>query len=126
MPKLDLSFSANFLQQTSDLKLSGNLDFSLFPQISAGKLNSIFSWKFRSYSFPADLIPKTADLIPKPPDFKLSGNLDLAILVFFSQISVGKLRSYAFWKFRSYSSTANCPRETSDLTLLGNLDLIPF
>ena len=29
MPKLDLSFFANFLQQTSDLKLSGNLDFSL-------------------------------------------------------------------------------------------------
>ena len=39
---------------------------------------------------------------------------------------MGKLRSYAFWKFRSYSSTANFPRETSDLTLPGNLDLIPF
>ena len=77
----------------------------------------------RSYSFPADLIPKTADLIPKPPDFKLSGNLDLGLS---SQISVGKLRSYAFWKFRSHSSTANFPRETSDLTLPGNLDLIPF
>ena len=37
-----------------------------------------------------------------------------------------KLRSYAFWKFRSYSSTANFPRETSDLTLPGNLDLTPF
>ena len=69
------------------------------------------------------MIPKTADLIPKPPDFKLSGNLDLGL---FSQISVRKLRSYAFWKFRSYSSTAYFPRETSDLTLPGNLDLIPF
>ena len=39
---------------------------------------------------------------------------------------MGKLRSCAFWKFRSYSSTANFPRETSDLTLPGNLDLIPF
>ena len=37
-----------------------------------------------------------------------------------------KLRSYAFWKFRSDSSTAIIPRETSDLTLPGNLDLIPF
>ena len=37
-----------------------------------------------------------------------------------------KLKSYAFWKFRSYSSTANFPRETSDLTLPGKLDLIPF
>ena len=41
MPKLDLSFSANFLQQTSDLKLSGNLDFSLLSQISAGELRSL-------------------------------------------------------------------------------------
>ena len=70
-----------------------------------------------------DLIPKTADLIPKTPDFKLSENLDLGL---FSQNSVGKLKSYAFWKFRSYSSTANFTRETSDLTLPGNLDLIPF
>ena len=37
-----------------------------------------------------------------------------------------KLRSYAFWKFRSYSSTANFPRETSDLTFPRNLDLILF
>ena len=37
-----------------------------------------------------------------------------------------KLRSYAFWKFRSYASTANFPREPSDRTLPGNLDLIPF
>ena len=48
------------------------------------------------------------------------------MLVFSSQISVRKLRSYAFWKFRSYSSTANFPRKTSDLTLPGKLDLIPF
>ena len=50
MPKLDLSFSANFLQQNSDLKLSGTFDFSLYSQISAGKLTSYFSWKFRNYS----------------------------------------------------------------------------
>ena len=57
------------------------------------------------------------------PDFKLSGNLDLGL---FPQISGGKLRSYAFWKFRPYASTANFPRETSGLTLPGNLDFIPF
>ena len=50
MPNLDLSFSANFLQQTSDLMLSGNLDFSLYSQISAGKLRSYLSWKFRNFS----------------------------------------------------------------------------
>ena len=52
MPKLDLSFSANFLQQTPDIKLSGNLDPSLFPQLSAGKLRSYAFWKFRSDSRP--------------------------------------------------------------------------
>ena len=50
MPKLDLSFSANFLQQTFDLKLSGKLDLSLFSQNSAGELRSYFSWKFGNYS----------------------------------------------------------------------------
>ena len=45
MPKLDLSFSANFLQQTSDLKPSGNLDLSLFSQISAGNLTFYAFWK---------------------------------------------------------------------------------
>ena len=57
---------------------------------------------------------------------QILSSLEIYILVFFPQISVGKLRSYAFWKFRFYSSTANFPRETPDLTLPGNLDLIPF
>ena len=65
----------------------------------------------------------SADFFQETPDLKLSGNLDLGL---FPEISAGKLRSYAFWKFRSYSITANFPRETSDLTLPGNLDLIPF
>ena len=47
-------------------------------------------------------------------------------LILFPQIFPGNPRSQALWKFRSYSSTANFPRETSDLTLPGNLDLIPF
>ena len=41
------SLFADFLQETPDLKLSGNLDLSLFPQISAGKLRSYAFWKFR-------------------------------------------------------------------------------
>ena len=55
MPKIDLSFSANFLQQTFNLKLSGILDLSLFSQISAGELRSYYSWKFRNYSVMAKL-----------------------------------------------------------------------
>ena len=55
MPKLDLSFSANFPQQTSGLKLSGNIDFSLFSQISAGELRSYFSRKIRIYFVMAKL-----------------------------------------------------------------------
>ena len=47
MAKLDLILSADFLQETPDLKLSGNLDLSLFPQISAGNLRSYAFWKFR-------------------------------------------------------------------------------
>ena len=69
MPKLDLSFSANFLQQTSDLKLSGNLDLSLFSQISAGELRSYFSWKFRNYSVMAKLyLVLSADFFQETPD----------------------------------------------------------
>ena len=49
-------------------------------------------------------------------------SLDIYILIFFSQISVEKLRSYAFWKFKSSSSTANFLRKTPDLKLSGNLD----
>ena len=82
MPKLDLSFSAIFLQQTSDLELSGNLDFSLFPQISAGKLRSYFSWKFR-YSAMAKLdIVLSADFLQETPDLEISGNLDFSLANF--------------------------------------------
>jgi len=49
------SLSADFLQQTPDLKLSRNLDLSLFLQISAGKLRSYLSWKFRYYSVMAKI-----------------------------------------------------------------------
>ena len=42
MPKLDLSFSANFLQQTFDLRLSGNLDLSLFSQFLPESLDDTF------------------------------------------------------------------------------------
>ena len=41
MAKLDIVLSADFFQDTPFLKLSGNLDFSLFSQISAGKLRSL-------------------------------------------------------------------------------------
>ena len=82
-----LFFFRKFLQESSDLKLSWK--FKLFRP-----------GKIRSYSFPADLIPKTADLIPKPPDFKLPGNLDLIPfwqnLNIFQEFSPGNLRSDAF------------------------------
>ena len=98
MPNLDLSFSANFLQQTSDLKLSGKIDLSLFSQISAGGLRSYFSWKFRSYSAMAKLdIVLSADFLQETPDFGISGILGFSL---FSQIAEEKLRLYAFWKFR--------------------------
>ena len=98
MPKLDLSFFAIFLQQTSDLKLSGNSDLSLFSQISARELRSYFSRKFRSYSAMAKLdIDLSADFLQETPDFGISGNLGFSL---FSQISAGKLRFYAFWEFR--------------------------
>ena len=94
------------------------LVFFYFSRTSAGKLKSYGFWELRSHCFSAK--NRSYSL---PADFKLSGNLDLGL---FSQISVGKLRSYVFWKFRSYSGTANFPWETSDLTLPGNLDLLPF
>ena len=72
MAKIELILSADFFQETPDLKLSGNLDLGLFPQISAGKLRSYAFWKFRSYSSTANF--------PR-----------------------GNLRSHAPWKFRSYS-----------------------
>ena len=95
MPKLYLSFSAYFLQQTSDLKLSGNLDLSVFSQTSAGELRSYFSWKFRKYSAMAKLdIVFSGDFSQETPDLKLSGKLESSL----SQISPGNLRFYAFWK----------------------------
>ena len=96
-----------FLRERLDCTLSGTLD------------NIPLQQKNIYFSFPADLITKTANLIPKPPDFRLCGNLDLGL---FPQISVGKLRTYAFWKFRFYSSTANFPRETRDPKPSGKLD----
>ena len=42
MAKLDIVLSADFLQETPDLEISGNLDFSFFSQISAGELRSYF------------------------------------------------------------------------------------
>ena len=47
MAKLDIVLSADFIPETPDPKLSGNLDFSLFSQISAGKLRFYAFWKFR-------------------------------------------------------------------------------
>ena len=44
-----------FFSGLSDLKLSGNLYFSVFSQISTGKLGSYFCWKFRKYSVMAKL-----------------------------------------------------------------------
>ena len=41
------SLSPDFVQVTPDIKLSGNLDLNLFPQISAGKFRSYAFWKFR-------------------------------------------------------------------------------
>ena len=124
MAKIELIFSADFFQETPDFKLSGNLDLGLFSQTSAEKPISYLSWKFRYYSFVAKIeLIFSAVFFQETPDLKLSGNSDLGL---FPQISAGKLRLYAFWKFRSYSSTSNFPRETSDLTLPGNLDLIPF
>ena len=41
MAKLDIDLSADFSKETPFLKLSGNLDFSLFSQTSAGKLRSL-------------------------------------------------------------------------------------
>ena len=49
------SLSADFLQETPDPKLSGNLDLSLFSQISAGKLRSYLSWIVTNYSVMAQL-----------------------------------------------------------------------
>ena len=98
MPKLDLSFSANVLQQTSDLKLSGNLYLGLFSKISAGELRSYFSWKIRSYSAMANIdIVLSADFLQETTNFGISGIFGFSL---FPQISAGKLRFYAFWKFR--------------------------
>ena len=47
MAKVDIVLSADFFQETPDLKLSGNLDFSLFSQISAGKLRFYAFWEIR-------------------------------------------------------------------------------
>ena len=44
MAKLDIVLSADFLQETPDLKLSGNLELSL-SQISAGNLRFYAFWK---------------------------------------------------------------------------------
>ena len=64
------SLSADFFQETPDLKLSGIFDLGLFPQISTRKLRSYAFWKFRSYSSTANFPRETSDLT-------LPGNLDL-------------------------------------------------
>ena len=65
--------------------------------------------------------PETTLNIPEFCVFQFLSSQD-----FFCNFSPRKPRYYAFWKIRSYSSTSNFPRETSDLTLSGTLDLIPF
>ena len=93
-------FPQILLSVKSDLKLSGNLDLSLFSQTSAEKLISYLSWKFRYYSFMAKVeLILSADFFQETPDLKLSGNLDLGF-------------------FRKFL------RESLDRTLSGNLDLI--
>ena len=138
------SSTANFPREAPDLKLSGNLHFSL-SQISAGKLRSYAFWKFRSYSSNANFPRET-------PDLKLSGNLDFS----FSQISAGSFdltfpgnleiipllqkqilfsfrrfdpetpRFQALWKFRSWSFFHKFLWESLDLTFPGSIDIIPF
>ena len=47
MEKLDIVLFAEFFQETPDLEFSGNLDFSLFSQFSAGKIRFYAFWEFR-------------------------------------------------------------------------------
>ena len=64
LQKKSYSLFADFLQVTPDLKLSRNLDLSLFSQISAGNLRSYLSWKIRNYSAMAKLdIVLSADFL---------------------------------------------------------------